>query len=209
MRPVKARRLVNKPGSRLQHGSAPPFALAKSMGSGKKDSDDAVAGGLGDVFGTAAPANTLEQLPLRRQPQRKNRVKTYMPVEGEAAAVDGTLDNNKDLAEGGVASDTSSAVSDGKRNPDKDTETKGAEKGFPRDMDGNYKSFPWSGKMVDYLKEETKEEEAFYPYNLLSGPGRMRRLEAQERRKIKQAEEKGEVYVPEPVKEPFDWTKHI
>jgi len=63
--------------------------------------------------------------------------------------------------------------------------------------------------MVDYLKEETEEEEAFYPYNLLSGPGRMRRLEAQERRKIKQAEEKGEVYVPEPVKEPYDWTKHI
>ena len=144
-RPVKARRLVDKPGSRLQHGLARPPALARSTESGKKDSDSAVAGRLGDVFGTAAPANTLEQLPLRRQPQRKNRIKTYMPVEGEAAAVDGTLDDSKHLAEGGVASDASSAVSDRKRNPDKDTETNVAEKGFPRDVIGNYKSFPWSG----------------------------------------------------------------
>jgi hypothetical protein len=73
--------------------------------------------------------------------------------------------------------------------------------------------FGWDGTYVDYLHSESSEEEREVPYSFLNGPERMRRDQRQAKRQYeqakKEAEARGEVYVPEPVEEEYDWTKHM
>ncbi|KAI4607484.1 hypothetical protein J4E80_009597 [Alternaria sp. BMP 0032] len=206
MRPVKARRLVNKPASRLQHGLARPPALARSTESGKKDSDNAVAGGLGDVFGTADPANALEQRSSRRQPQRLNKKKASVPV-GD------TSEETKEASEGDPKDTVAGQDVGEKLDSDADSLAEEDDPTWPKDENGKPKIFGSDGTIVCYLYEETEEEEKLFPYNWLNGPERMRRNERQARRRRAQAEKeaaaRGEEYVPKPKKEPYDWTKHM
>ncbi|KAI4624695.1 hypothetical protein J4E83_004371 [Alternaria metachromatica] len=205
-RPVKARRLVDKPGSRLQHGLAPPLALAKPLESGKKDSGDAVARGMGDVFGSADPANALEQRSSRRQPQRMKKKKASVPV-GD------TSEETKEASEGDPKDTVAGQDVSEKLDSDAGSLAEEDDPTWPKDENGKPKIFGSDGTIVCYLYEETEEEEKLFPYNWLNGPERMRRNERQARRRRAQAEKeaaaRGEEYVPKPKKEPYDWTKHM
>jgi hypothetical protein len=85
---------------------------------------------------------------------------------------------------------------------------------WPKDKDGYPVVFGWDRKgYVDYLHEETEEEEREVPYNFLNFPERMRRDQRQSKRIIeqrkKEAKDRGEEYVPEKVVVEYDWTKHM
>jgi len=205
-RPANTRRTLKKPGSRLQHGVASPLELAKSMEGGKNNPDDTVAGGLGDVSGSTVPAHAPEQLPLRRQPIRVARERDV--------PVDDTLDEAEQASEGDPKDNVARPNADRKLTRAELAQVEQLDPNWPKDEHGYPKVFGWNGiGMVNYLYRETEEEEKEVPYNFLSGPERMFRVQRQTKRMIAQRKEeakaRGEEYVPEKRVEEYDWTKHM
>jgi len=205
-RAANTRRTLKKPASRLQHGVASPLELAKPTEGGKNNPDDTVGQELGDVSGNTVPANAPEQLPFRRQPLRLARERDV--------PVDDKLEETKESSEGDPKNNVARPNADQKLTRAELAQVEQLDPNWPKDEHGYPKVFGWNGiGMVNYLYRETEEEEKEVPYNFLSGPERMFRVQRQTKRMIAQRKEeakaRGEEYVPEKRVEEYDWTKHM
>jgi hypothetical protein len=237
MHKANTRRALKQPVSRLRHSVASPLELAKSMEDAESNLIDAVAAPEkpGHISGTSASDKTPEELSSRRQSPNINKDKANVP---ESDAVDNASDEIEESSQEDAASNGSSPSpeyvqqtirmparkrrsknklpehgADGEPGSDKAAQTAQADEPWPKDENGHDVVFGWDGTYVDYLHSESSEEEREVPYSFLNGLERMRRDQRQAKRQYeqakKEAEARGEVYVPEPVEEEYDWTKHM
>jgi hypothetical protein len=237
MQKANTQRTLKQPVSRLRHSVASPLELAKSMEDAKSNPNNAVTAPEkpGQISGTSASDKTPEELSSLRQPPNINKDKANVT---ETAAVDEASDETEESSQEDVASNASSPSpeyaqqtirmparkrrsknklpehgADGEPGSDKVAQTAQADEPWPKDENGHDVVFGWDGTYVDYLHSESSEEEREVPYSFLNGPERMRRDQRQAKRQYeqakKEAEARGEVYVPEPVEEEYDWTKHM